>query len=278
MNPNLYDLLNLDQSASTDEIRAAWKAAIADLDPTDRRFRAFNQAAETLLDPARRSAYDAGLASMEPDEVADAAPDVVASRAGAGAGAAELEDEGQAADLTVEDDDREPRLLPLWAVGVACVLALVAVVGTIWLSLRVDERVERRERADAREQGAQQAAAVAEEAVAPVLSYDYRQLDDDVATATPYFTDDYADEYRSVIEELGPQAKSAKLVVQGEAIATGIIRSGDDLAEILVFVNQASSRDGTVNEPLKMWVTMTMVHEGDSWLIDKMKVDTAVPN
>jgi len=111
-----------------------------------------------------------------------------------------------------------------------------------------------------------------------VLSYDYRHLEDDVATAAPYFTDDYADEYRGVIEELGPQAKSAKLVVQAEAIATGIIRSGDDRAEILVFVNQASSRDGTVNEPLKMWVTMTMVHEGDSWLIDKMKVDTAVPN
>ena len=66
MNPSLYDLLNVDESASTDEIRAAWKAAIADLDPTDRRFRAYNQAAETLLDPKRRRDYDAELAATEP--------------------------------------------------------------------------------------------------------------------------------------------------------------------------------------------------------------------
>jgi Mce-associated membrane protein len=156
---------------------------------------------------------------------------------------------------------------------IAGVIALAAIVGTVLIWTRSGDA----DKYDAREDAAQQAASVAEEAVAPVLSYDYRQLEDDVATATPYFTDDYADEYRGVIEELGPQAKSAKLVVQAEAIATGIIRSGDDRAEILVFVNQASSRDGTVNEPLKMWVTMTMVHEGDSWLIDKMKVDTAVP-
>ena len=35
---------------------------IADLDPTDRRFRVYNQAAEVLLDPDRRAAYDAELA------------------------------------------------------------------------------------------------------------------------------------------------------------------------------------------------------------------------
>ncbi len=119
---------------------------------------------------------------------------------------------------------------------------------------------------------------MAEEAVGSVLSYDFRHLDEDIARATPYFTDDYAEEYRSVIGELGPQAESAKLVVTGSAVATGVIRSGDDRAEILVFVNQDSTRAGTANAPLKMWVTMTMVKDGDGWLIDKMKVDTATPS
>ena len=49
--PSWYDLLGVEPDASADEIRAAWKAAIADLDPGDRRFRALNQAAEVLLDP-----------------------------------------------------------------------------------------------------------------------------------------------------------------------------------------------------------------------------------
>ena len=63
MSVSLYDLLDVDRDATADEIRAAWKAAIADLDPSDRRFRAYNQAAEVLLDPERRAAYDAELAA-----------------------------------------------------------------------------------------------------------------------------------------------------------------------------------------------------------------------
>ncbi len=56
---NLYDVLDVEPTGSPDEIRAAWRAAVAELDPTDRRFRVYNQAAEVLLDPERRDAYDA---------------------------------------------------------------------------------------------------------------------------------------------------------------------------------------------------------------------------
>ena len=80
------------------------------------------------------------------------------------------------------------------------------------------------------------------------------------------------------MSELTAQAEQEKIVVSAETIATGIVRSGDDRAEILVFVDQAASRGGTENQPLQMWVTMTMVHEDDGWLIDKMKVDTVVPS
>ena len=56
---HLYDVLDVEPSATADEIRTAWRSAVADLDPTDRRFRVYNQAAEVLLDRVRRSAYDA---------------------------------------------------------------------------------------------------------------------------------------------------------------------------------------------------------------------------
>ena len=68
MTPTWYDLLGVEPDASADEIRAAWKTAIADLDPGDRRFRALNEAAEVLLDKDRRAAYDATLAPEEPVE------------------------------------------------------------------------------------------------------------------------------------------------------------------------------------------------------------------
>ena len=51
--PTWYDLLDVPRDASTEEIRAAWKTQIADLEPGDRRFDALNRAAKVLLDPAR---------------------------------------------------------------------------------------------------------------------------------------------------------------------------------------------------------------------------------
>ena len=63
MTASWYDVLDVEPTATADEIRAAWRSAVADLDPTDRRFRVYNQAAEVLLDPERRAAYDAELAS-----------------------------------------------------------------------------------------------------------------------------------------------------------------------------------------------------------------------
>ena len=61
--PSLYDLLDVAPDASAEEIRAAWRSAIDGLEPGDRRFRAYNAAAEALLDRDRRAAYDAELAA-----------------------------------------------------------------------------------------------------------------------------------------------------------------------------------------------------------------------
>jgi Mce-associated membrane protein len=90
---SLYDLLDVDRDASPEQIRTAWKGAIADLDPSDRRFRAYNQAAEVLLDPERRATYNAELEAAEPEpapepESAPAAPPRADDRLGTAARAA----------------------------------------------------------------------------------------------------------------------------------------------------------------------------------------------
>ena len=64
MTPSWYDVLDVDETATPAEIRTAWKAAIADLDPGDRRFRLANQAAEVLLDPVKRAAHDETLEAI----------------------------------------------------------------------------------------------------------------------------------------------------------------------------------------------------------------------
>ena len=75
MSASWYDVLGVDEHASPAEIRTAWKDSIADLSPGDRKFRVCNEAAEVLLDPERRAAYDAelGIAPAAGDE-ADGEP------------------------------------------------------------------------------------------------------------------------------------------------------------------------------------------------------------
>ncbi|MGH3353045.1 MAG: hypothetical protein ACRDPS_20450 [Nocardioides sp.] len=159
--PTWYDLLDVEQDAATDDIRAAWKSAIADLDPTDRRFRTLNDAAAVLLDDKLRAAYDAELAALEEaaadeddveaEEGSEDAGDDAASAAAVETAAVENEaaddepdgsetDAEPAAEPTDEDsdedsdeDDEEPAgrtlpVLPVWSLAAAGALALAAVV------------------------------------------------------------------------------------------------------------------------------------------------------
>ena len=77
MTPSWYDVLDVAPDAPADEIRAAWRSAIADLEPGSRRFATLNQAAEVLLDEQRRAAYDAELAPQASDPVTEPASKVV---------------------------------------------------------------------------------------------------------------------------------------------------------------------------------------------------------
>ena len=107
--PNWYDVLDVDSSATTDEIRAAWRDAIADLTPADRRFRLYNQAAEVLLDPEQRAAHDAELARQadQPEPAVEpGGAETAARRAGTRRSSAEARPERrEVADLAA----RRPR-------------------------------------------------------------------------------------------------------------------------------------------------------------------------
>jgi len=63
-NPTWYDILGVDRDATPDQIKAAWRSATDKFEPGSgtSQFRLFNEAADVLLDPDRRAAYDAELA------------------------------------------------------------------------------------------------------------------------------------------------------------------------------------------------------------------------
>ena len=270
MNASWYDLLDVAPDASEAEIRAAWKDAIVDLDPTDRKFRVYNQAAEVLLDPKRRAAYDAELAAQarEEEPAEDAAPkSAAAESASAVTGTGKVRrpwrqgsKASPAAPVTHEVPSRRP--VPGWALAVLAVLTAASVVAAAWLWFEEpsDATVEDSTRA---------AQSAAERAIGPILSYDYRHLDEDKAAAESYMTSDYRDEYDRLFELVKQNAPGTRTVVTGKVISSGIVRSGSDRVEVLLFVDQPTTNKQHKTPVIyKNQVRAQMEKVGDDWLVD----------
>lgn len=267
VSPSWYDLLDLDPKASDKEIRVAWKAAIADLDPTDRRFRVYNQAAEVLLDEKRRAAYDAELATVEPEPDQVVAPP--SPRTSAETAPDADPDTGPATPITdgpataaVGAGSR--RTIPAWVLAAVAVLTVgvLVAVGVIWVKVPSDASVE---------QSTGEAQAAAERAVGPILSYDYRHLDEDQQAAESYLTSDYRQQYDKLFAVIKQNAPGTQTAVKAQVIASGIVRSGNDRVDVLLFVDRPTTNKQQ-KQPVvyKDQVTVTMQKVGSDWLVDNL--------
>lgn len=250
MSPTWYDVLGVDRDATPDEVRTAWRRSIADLDPSDRRFRSANEAAEVLLDADRRRAYDASLPAEEPEPE----PEPV------------TEPTSGPSDGEKDTAGRSGRRLPVLLLAVVGVLALATVVlaAVVWFRPHVDPD----------EVGTAQSAA--EQAIVPVLSYDYRELDEDAEAARSYLTEDYQEEYTQLFTVISDNAPRTEAVVRAEVIASSVVRTSPDAVEVLLFVNRPTTNK-QVTEPVvyRDQVTVTMVREGDDWLVDRLQTTPA---
>jgi Mce-associated membrane protein len=249
--PTWYDLLGVEPDASPDEIRAAWKAAIADLDPTDRRFKALNEAAEVLLDPARRSEYDASLVP-EDDVRTDAAAETEA----------QLEEPGA---THPDGDSRTPAgpNVPAWLLAALALLVAVALGCAGYLVTQPSD--------DAIADATSDAQGAAERSVATILAYDYRHLDDDQKAAESLMTPSYQKKYDQLFSVIKQNAPGLQAVVTVQVIASGIVRSGDDRVQVLVFLNRpTTNKQSTEPTIYRDQVVMTMEKSDGDWLVDNM--------
>lgn len=284
---NLYDLLDVDETASPDEIRTKWKAAIADLDPSDRRFRAFNDAAGVLLDDDRRSAYDAELAATRALEEPDA-EEPVAEESVAEEPVAE-EPEVVAAAPTVADapptvTDAPPPSFrpgpPLWTLVVAGVAALAAIALAAWVLALPNAKPAADGNAQLTATDAQVEQLVSDKIV-PAMSYDYRTLPADLAGLQKYMTPTMAQQQAEAWKALTPQAKQQHAVVVShvpdDAPGTGLTRISDDgtRAVVVAYIDQDVRRLATAPFRLTMWATFVLVKDAASgaWQIDQVCTD-----
>ena len=244
--PTWYDVLDVSPDASADEIRAAWRAAIADLDPTDRRFAALNQAAEVLLDPERRAAYDAELAPPEPEPEPGLEPDLSTS-------------------VVPPADGRRRGVIPAWLLVAlaAAVLIVAGVAAYVYVTEPSDQAVE---------DATSAAQSAAERAVVPILSYDAKHLDESRAAAEQYLTGSYRKEYDQLFDGIIEQnAPSTGTVLKAELVRSSIVRAGDDRVQVFALVNQTRTNDKQKTPQVyKNWVTITMEKVDGDWLVAGM--------
>lgn len=262
--PTWYDLLGVSPDATSEEIRTAWRTGIADLEPGDRRFETRNRAASVLLDPQQRAAYDASLGEAGTDTApSDQLPPT---------------HQEPAAEKPKKRDkrakrDRAPRqarslpTVPTWLLAALTLLAVVMVAGTVIVWQTQDE-----EAAAAPAEDVRAAQTAAERAVVPVVSYSFQTLEEDRSDAEGYLTEDYREEYDKLFTVIEDNAPETETTVQAKVVSSGIVRSGEDRVDVLVFVDRPTTN--RLNpEPVvyRDQVTLSMVRSGEEWLVADMK-------
>jgi Mce-associated membrane protein len=288
-NPTWYDILGVARDASPDEIKAAWRAATDKFEPGQgsSQFRLFNEAADVLLDPERRAAYDAELAGesggVSPAEEPSEETDEPAAEAEA---EAEEEPATAPADAPAEEPaaPAEPAeattstgllaalgRIPVLVLAILGVLAVASLVLAVVLAVQVQHRVDTAE-------AGPDASASAERALKQVLSYDYRHMEADRDRAARFLTPAYRKTYLKNFNDLliagpdggpGPAVKT-KAVVTADVLDTGVVDAERNRVRVVAFVNQSSTKGDASPTILQNRLVVTMVHRGDDWLIDKI--------
>jgi Mce-associated membrane protein len=113
---------------------------------------------------------------------------------------------------------------------------------------------------------------IAERAVVPVLSYDYRTLAQGQKEAESYLTPHYRDKaYRPLFKTIAANAPGTRTVVTTKVVESAVVRAGEDRVEVLVLVDRPTTNSKqTTPITYEDHVTVTMARTGDGWLIDDM--------
>lgn len=239
-----YHVLGVPRDAKPAQIRRTWRRLSDKAGPGSPELTRYNEAAETLLDPVKRAAYDVEHPepSPEPAPATDASPS--------------------------EDKTATPGWFSWMALVVLPVLTIVAIVLAAYLTLQHhrDNQV-----ADARTE----APAAAEKALQSVLAFDYRHLPQDRTRASKYLTSSYKKKFLKTFKLLEKgkggapgSAVQTKSVVTADVVGTAVMDADPDQVHVLAYVNQ-TSRHGQGSPMLfQNRVRVSMVRHDGAWLIN----------
>ena len=162
-----------------------------------------------------------------------------------------------------EPNTPERRAGALVAVAVAAVVA-VLVAG---LAAVAATRTSHRTAVDTAGENALDAAT---SAVATVLSYDYRHLDQDFRTAESRLTPRFRKQYiATTAKGVQPLADKYKAISTAQVTSAGLVSATPDRVTVLVFVAQTVTNSQLTAPRLdRSRINVTMARTGGHWLID----------
>ena len=288
MNPTFYDILGVSPTASSDQIKTAWRDAADRFGPgsggSSAQFRLFNEAADVLLDPARRKAYDEQLVADGQESTGAAGPTSEATAArdtqkpiGKRVPWLPRREKTEkaaappfAGELTADraDSGIPGKGIPVWALFVLGLVAGLTMGAAIYLYTGY-------QRASAYEEALAPAASAAESAAEATLSYGYETLESDRDAAAKFLTPKYRSEYITTFDLVKEPAQQTKAKVEAETLASSTMvdtegNRGPDKVRVLLFVDQTTVSTANSGEPTRALnrVRFDMVKVDGTWLVD----------
>lgn len=172
-------------------------------------------------------------------------------------------DSGSAESSAVSQPSRSSRTTVL--AGVAGVLIAALVVGVGWLGWgHLQDRAAEQARADAVQAATAQATAM--------LSYNFNEVDQQLAAAGDGLTGDFKGDYDKLVREtIAPGAKEKKITVEATVQAGSVVSATKDDVVVLLYVNQVTtSAEMPDAATTGSRVRMEMHKEGDRWLTGRL--------
>jgi Mce-associated membrane protein len=148
-----------------------------------------------------------------------------------------------------------------WLLGTTIVLVAAAVVLGV-LAQRASGLAEARDAA----------AANASKRLPVLISYEHGSLQADLDKAIAQTTGGFRDEYRKVIDEVvTPTATRKKVDTTAVVSGVGVVSAERDRVVVLAFLTQTTSTAGGAPTVAGSRVEVTMVKQGDTWLVSDLK-------
>ena len=177
-----------------------------------------------------------------------------------------------------EQREKLYRLIIAVAVG-ALIATLVAVVWLVQGKNSTQDDLDRAEEDVASYAAGPEAQSAAEAILGEIISFDHRKMDGEYDWTKYLADEDLRADYE---DSIAPRFR--KVILRTKATADGEIEQSayniidDDTVTVLAFVRQkltdVDNKDGVLAE---QWASLTMVRDGDDWLIDKIDIVSVPP-